>query len=182
MSGLRLLTALVAAFFCVFSGCSSTEPADPADAGEISFLLNGEPWPETTPTVVAQSLYGYEVTADHWIEGRFPLHRRISFVVPAAEWVGPQRYPLDFGLDDRGSPQSSAFTEMNGDEIVARYRPLPGGAFEVTRYDEATREIAGRFEGVFVVDADDVDADYRLLPDTVRVTEGRFRAPVDDRR
>ena len=56
------------------------------------------------------------------------------------------------------------------------------GGFEVTRYDAATGAIEGRFEGTFVVDSNYVRVTRRELPDTLRVTEGRFRAVVEDRR
>lgn len=180
MSTRRLAVLIVIA--CVLAGCGATEPSDLAADGEISFLLNGEPWQPTDPPLAARSPFGYQVIASYWIDGRFPLHQRILFSVPGAEWAGVRRYPLDFGVDGDGSPQKSSFIEANGDEIVTRYEPLPGGSFEVTRYDEATGEIEGRFEGVFAIDPDDKDATYRLLPDTLRVTEGRFRAVVEDRR
>ena len=174
---LTVLALLVGAI----AGCGSTEPTEATD-GEISFLLNGEPWQPTAPPVIARSAYAYEIIADHWIDGRFPLHQGIYFVVPDAEWAGVQRYPLDFGPDGRGGPQRGDFAEMNGDEIVSRYEPLPGGGFEVTRYDEETGQIEGRFEGVYVIDPLDTASDLRRLPDTLRVTEGRFRGVVDDLR
>ena len=170
-----------AAALLVLAACDAGEPADAAD-GEVSFLLNGEPWPADDPPYVDRTLYGYGVSALDWIEGRYPLYRTIYFIVPDAEWDGVGRYPLDFGIDGRGSPQIGYFIEMNGDEIVTRYEPLAGGELEVTRYDEATGEIEGRFEGVYVIDPGDTEATYRLLPDTLRVTEGRFRAVVEDRR
>ena len=174
--------ALSVAFACVLTGCGTAEPSDTVADGEISFLLNGEPWQPTDPPLVARSPYGYQVIASYWVDGRFPLHQRILFSVPEAEWAGVRRYPLDFGVDRDGSPRKSSFIEANGDEIVTRYEPLPGGAFEVTRYDEATSEIEGRFEGVFVIAPDHTDATYRLLADTLRVTEGRFRGVLDDLR
>ena len=174
--------AFLAVVACVLTSCSTSETSDVVAGGELLFMLNGEPWRPTDPPLIARNAYAYQLAADRWIDGQFPLHQGIYFVVPHAEWTGVGRYPLDFGPDSRGGPQRGDFAEMNGDEIVSRYEPLPGGGFEVTRYDEETGEIEGRFDGVYVIGPLDVASDLRRLPDTLRVTEGRFRGMLDDRR
>ena len=78
---------------------------------------------------------------------------------------------------------SALLVESDGDATIAAYRPIKDrGLLVVTQYDEETGEVEGRFEGVYAVDPDHVRISRRELPDTFRVTEGRFRTVVEDRR
>ena len=78
-------------------------------------------------------------------------------------------------------PHSAKLQEINGDAIIATYHPAApaSGGFEITSYDPATRVLEGTFEVTFVVDDGHRRNERRLLPDTVRVTDGRFRVTVE---
>ena len=167
------------------AGCGATEPVDPAGDTEMTFLLNGEPWTANTPTEAILTAYGLVVFADLRFDDRFPLRQGVGFSVPLSEWDGAGTYPTAFRFVD-GTAYSGYVSESDGDAGIARYRPVgeaaERGGFEVTAYDEATVDIEGRFEGVFAVDPGDARVSRRELPDTLWVTEGRFRAVVEDRR
>ena len=112
-----------------------------------------------------------------------PAYRGAGFSVPASAWDGVRRYPLDLGAAADGRRHAAYFVESDGDVSIAIYDPVEGGGwFEVTRYEEATGAFEGRFEGVFAVRPYHAASPRRELPDTLRVTGGRFRTVVDDRR
>ena len=172
------LVLLVAAV----AGCGATDPADPAGDTEMTFLLNGERWTANTPAQAILTAYGLVVFAELRFDDRFPLRQSSGFALP---WRGTGIYPLA-AYREGGRLQGAYVNESDGDATIALYTPVgeaaEQGGLEVTAYDEATGAIAGRFEGVFVVDPNYARVSRRELPDTLRVTEGRFRAVVEDRR
>ncbi|MDT7858169.1 hypothetical protein RQM47_16090 [Rubrivirga sp. S365] len=175
LSALALAAAALA-------GCGATEPVDPAPDTELSFALNGEPWTANTDVEAVLTEPGLVVFAELRFDDRFPLRQGIGFAVP---WRGTGVYPI---IEHRegGRLQGGYVNEADGDATIALYEPVGGaaerGGFEVTRYDEATGAIEGRFAGVFVVDSNYVRVTRRELSDTLRVTDGHFRAVVEDRR
>lgn len=177
------IALLVVIALAAWSGCGATEPEEAAPNLDFSLVLNGERWNPTRGPQASLSDYGLSVFADRWLEDRFPLNQRVSFTIPASKWRGVGVYPLDFGVVD-GIRVYAGMHESDGDAGIARYNPVGGSAtregFEVTRYDGGI--IEGRFEGVFVVDPSDAPKKARVLPDTLRVTDGRFRLVVNDRR
>ena len=179
-----MTTAMLTAVALVVgaAGCGSTDPVDPADEPGMTLRLNGELWASTGPALAPLSVVGLSVFAERWLDGRYPLYRGVGFRVPASAWAGAGRYPLESGADE--GRRTAYFVESDGDVSIALYWAVPeaGGWVEVTRYDETTGALEGRFEGVFAVQPDHAASPRRELPDTLRVTEGRFRAVVDDRR
>lgn len=182
----RLISVLTLVATATLAGCGAAEPTDEvADETALAFLLNGERWEATEETEAVLTDYGLVVFADRWLEGRFPLRQHVGFSVPAAEWDGVGSYPIARRTVG-GAPYVASVIEADGDAIIAAYDAVgpaaERGGFEVTRYDADTGEVVGRFGGVFVVDPSDRGQPRRELPDTLRVTDGRFRAVVEDRR
>ncbi len=185
MHSASMLLFPLLALLLALAACDS-EPEEPAIEGEFSFLLDGTPWEANRPVRATLTEPNYlSVSGEHWIEDRFPLLRGIDFSLP---FEGPDIYPFagDFST---GSFSGGLFAEQDGDAIIAFYYgtalPLPDGSegrIVVDEYNAATGAIAGTFRGVFVVDSTDVGHPRRELPDTLVVTEGVFRATVDDRR
>lgn len=164
------------------AGCGATQPEDDIGETEFTFLLNGERWTANVPTQAILSGYGIVIFSTLEFNDRFPLRQAVGF---GAAWRGVGVYPIALRTED-GQVYSGYVNESDGDATIAHYRPVGASAeqsgFEITRYDETTGEVEGRFEGVFAVDPNYVRVTRRELPDTLRVTEGRFRAIVEDRR
>ena len=158
---------------------------DPTGQTRLAFLLSDEEWTANTEVQSVLTDYGLVLFAELRFDDRFPLRQRIGFAVPATEWVGAGTYPIGSRSVD-GVPYSAYVGELDGDAIIASYDPVSAesgrGGFEVTRYDETSGQVEGRFQGTFVVDPTDVGQPLRELPDTVRVSDGRFKAVVEDRR
>ena len=181
----RALLAPTLLAVAVLAGCGTAEPSDPVGDAELAFLLNGERWTANTEAQAVLTDYGLVVFAELRFNDRFPYRQRIGFSVPAGEWGGVGTYPIARrSVNDL--PYAAYVGELDGDAIIAGYDPTgptaERGGFEVTRYDGATGEVEGQFEGTFVVDPSDLGQPLRELPDTLRVTEGRFRAVIEDRR
>ncbi len=178
---LPLLTALLA-----LAACDSEPEELSADEGAFSFLLNGESWvPNTTVHAGLTGEKRLGVFSELRFEDRFPLRQVAGLSVPFA---GLGTYEIA-ERSVEGEFYSAYITEDDGDATIAFYRStahaLPDGSegrIVVAEYDEATGAVAGTFRGVFVVDSSDVRQPRRELPDTLVVTEGVFRATVDDRR
>lgn len=184
-NALLLLLGAVAAAVAALAGCGAAEPTDPAGQTGLSFLLNGERWTANTEVQAGLTGYGLQVFGQLRFDDRFPLRQQVGFSVPLSEWDGAGTYPTALrSVDD--DVYVATIYELDGDALVASYKAVGAsaerGGLEVVRYDPATGDIEGRFEGTFVVDADDRGQPLRELPDTLRVTDGRFRAVVEDRR
>lgn len=174
------LTGALAVSAAALVGCGATEPTDGDTA--LTFLLNGQRWTSNIETQAILAKPGLVLFTELRFDDRFPLRQNVGFSVPASEWAGVGTYPIHprFIGDDL---YSAYIGESDGDATLAVYRPVgTGGRLEVTRYDEATGEVEGRFEGVYAVDPNYARIPQRELPDTLRVTEGRFRAVIEDRR
>lgn len=164
------------------AGCGATQPDDNIGETEFTFLLNGERWTASIPTRAVIVSSRLVVSSELLFSNRFPLRQAAGFAVP---WRGVGAYPISQRIED-GDTYTGYISESDGDATNALYLPTgpaaERGGFEVTRYDEVTGEIEGRFEGIFVVTPLYLQVKQRELPDTLRVTEGRFRAVLEDRR
>lgn len=174
--------AAIAVALAALVGCGATEPVEPL-ASDLSFALDGERWTATTPVTATVSAYGYQLFAELRFEDRFPLRQSIHFSVSHGEWDGVGDYPLALRSAD-DDVYVSFVGEADGDATIANYyadADAPG-ELRVTRYDPETGEVEGTFFGTFVVTDLYEGQPLRELPDTLRVTDGRFRATFEDRR
>lgn len=164
------------------AGCGATQPDDDIGETEFTFLLNGERWTANRPVRAVIVSTRLVVSTELHFDNRFPLLQAAGFAVP---WSGVGIYPIARRIEG-SEVYTGYFNESDGDATIAVYRPVgpaaERGGFEVTRYDEVTGKIEGRFDGIFVVDSNYVRVTRRELPDTLRVTEGRFQAVVEDYR
>ena len=160
-------------------GCGATEPVDRDGPTELTFLLDGERWTANVGVQAGLTDYGFQVFSELRFDDRFPRRQHLGFSVPLGVWDGVGVYPIA-GRYVGEEYYTALLKESDGDAGIASYYPVGAaaevGGLEVTRYDEATGEVEGRFEGVFAVAPGSRDQTLRELPDTVRVTEGRFRA------
>lgn len=164
-------------------GCDAADPPLEDTDGTLAFTLNGTPWTHTTEPVATLTPYGFSLHAEWHSEALYPYRQSFSVSLTHVEWNGVGVYPIARRTVD-GEPYLAFLNESDGDATIANYYPVEGaaGRFEVTRFDAGTGAFEGRFAGTFAVDPNQRNQPLRALPDTLRVTDGRFRAVLEDRR
>ena len=146
-------------------------------SGTVTARLNGKPWAST----LTRAYYwqgGVGIVAEHYLNE--DLHEAFSIdkINPLLEY-NEIRYhnPVTYEYENADGVQA-LFGIVEGDADLADYTVIPdtmaNNYVEITSYNEATREIKGRFQISF----------YRTYTvekgvyDTVRLTDGVFNLKI----
>lgn len=168
--------AIISILSFAAAGCDGQEVARPF-YGESRFLLNGELWATSERTGMGASSVGddalYLFTSSRISSPDGYTSNGISIMLPdiVAGSYPAQQYVVGQAL------YGVVFREIDYDVRIGRWESIdPSDSVFVTRFDPATNEVEGTFEGTFVAPPrPDLP---RTLPDTLRITDGYFRAIV----
>lgn len=145
--------------------------------GEISALKNGEPWTASIYATINDT-HG----AENWLHLIVSLfdetdipREGLSFVkIP----IGTGTYPVFFAdIQEDDGKAGALHSILDFDVLLAAYYPIERDSTNVitiSEYDEASGEVKGAFEVIFVVDWKSESS----FPDTVRFTNGVFHTRI----
>ena len=178
----QIITTLLLCLVCIFlSNCEkSTNPYPDFPEGRwgtSTAKLNGNEWKATCKSYIDVENPG------HWSLG-FAVHENNYYFLEGLDF-----YNVTAQTDSSNVTKVISFKEKEGvrgyyslfdvDITLGDYHILNDAKpnyFTVDSYDSVSREIKGRFEVTFLVNrAPDANA-----PDTVRFTEGKFHARLDE--
>lgn len=171
------LTGLL--FSAAMSGCDAQEPS-PALNGEISFLLDGEPWAPEAEAFAQVVDYGILIGVNWPAPGNPMLTHVLNLAVPD---LAQRQYPiarLPVGNGESGRSYGLMLFEVDYDAIYSTHTPVDEasltGGFTITRYDSTSGEIEATFEAT--VGSRPGLANLRTLPDTFRISQGRLKVKL----
>lgn len=179
-----LILFLVVALFggCDWLGSEKNEvDIEPQVEGEFQAVLNGEAW-SGEPTAGVQTIEDgsrWVTFGGTWADGVFtrpaspPYHEKITFSYP----FEPEKteYEVLRKMGENGRSSGGDYVKIAGDVITAWYNPIPDSlnklSFKIEKDAEGRDFVIGSFSMTV--------ADERS-PDTIRITNGEFRALLTD--
>lgn len=166
----RLQVSIFSILILVLIGCDLFGDTEPESY--IRMRLNGAHWKGNEYMNIVNRDGLYLISSNRYVPDKYPL----------LDYIGIGECSEDYECDSDfcyvNCDDYFSFWENDGDAGIARY-----GLFEMNyfEFDTQNTEIwSGHFAAVFVVD--DAYAGYpqRRLPDTLRVTQGRFYIVLDE--
>jgi hypothetical protein len=176
LSVLALLVPAALAFGCGAAGVGEAEPPE----SFVEATVNGSFWRAPASGDLHADRKVLVLGADSLNIADY-YRQSISFVIP---FSGEGRYSLKRSRLPDGMPEQvwiygAIFNEVDYDATIAGYAGVEaeGTGLHVTRYDADAGIVEGTFSAVLVLDGEVSERAQRLrrYPDTVRVTDGRFR-------
>lgn len=170
-------------FFCVLLGCDLIREEPPPSEWFLTLTLNGESWAANRFYHASITEGGASLGGSSWDERADPYHQELAIAMDALT-IGVQQ-PISW-REVGPTLYGALFVESDGDAILGMSEavedgPVPSVA-TVTRFDTTAGVAEGTFQGTFVIDPIHANERYRQLPDTLVVTDGRFRLPILDTR
>lgn len=173
---------------CTLVGCGLTDTPTPDipvdDTLFFTGFVNGDAFAGVAPVSGISPGPDFSVSASDPAEQRYPYERSIYFSIPI-ESIGTYSLNRTTRISNEGTGSAMfhlygiGMQESYGDQVNSEFRPVVEevNRLVVTRYDGVGGYAEGTFEATLVVD---FSSRSRELPDTLRITDGRFRTRIRD--